>query len=100
MKPKKTMEICKIIRLGSNYTMTAITFVYYFLHLRGTFDVIVEEIMGGPRIPIFASLYMKKKDSWNHYNKGTGRFFDSNLIYQLLRTLSLLERFLVIEIRE
>ena len=38
----------QIIRLGSNFTTTARAFGYYFMHLRGQFDVIVEEIMGGP----------------------------------------------------
>ena len=71
---KEIVGNLKIIRLGSNFTTTIKTFVYYFMHLRGRFDIIVEEIMGGPRIPFFASLYMKKKENWNPSTKAQGDF--------------------------
>jgi glycosyltransferase involved in cell wall biosynthesis len=57
----ENVENVQVIRVGSSFTMTLAIFIHYFRHLRGRFDIVIEEIMGGPRIPFFASLYMKEK---------------------------------------
>jgi glycosyltransferase involved in cell wall biosynthesis len=49
-----------IVRLGNKFTMFVHLFFHYFKHFRGQFDLIVEEIIGGPRIPFFASFYMNE----------------------------------------
>jgi glycosyltransferase involved in cell wall biosynthesis len=59
-KEQENLGNLSVIRLGSKYTMFLSIFSYYFSHLRGNFDLIVEEVMGGPRIPFFAALYMKE----------------------------------------
>jgi hypothetical protein len=58
---QEEVENVRIIRLGSGFTMSLRVFAYYFTHLRGQFDAVVEEIMGGPRIPFFTPLYAKER---------------------------------------
>jgi glycosyltransferase involved in cell wall biosynthesis len=60
-KAEEFVEGVRIIRFGSGFTMLPKVFTHYFKHLRGKFDIVVEEIMGGPRIPFFACIYMKEK---------------------------------------
>src|SRR6266581_643421 len=50
----------RIIRRGNGFTLFARIFTLYVKHLRGEFDVIVEEIIGGPRVPFFAASYMRE----------------------------------------
>jgi glycosyltransferase involved in cell wall biosynthesis len=92
---KERIGNLEIIRLGSSYTTTAIAFIYYFLHLRSRFDVIVEEIMGGPRIPFFASLYMKKKRV-GILQQRHKEIFRQQFNLPIATSLSILERFLVL----
>ena len=85
----------QIIRLGSNFTTTAMAFIYYFLHFRGQFDVIIEEIMGGPRIPFFASIYMKER-TVGILQQRHEEIFRAQFSFPIATSLSLLERFLVL----
>ncbi len=49
-----------ILRCGNRFTLFARIFAIYLRHLRGKFDMVIEEIIGGPRIPFLAGLYMKE----------------------------------------
>jgi glycosyltransferase involved in cell wall biosynthesis len=58
--PEENIQNMHVVRLGSGFSMFLRVFTHYFRYLRGRFDLIVEEIIGGPRVPFFASLYMKE----------------------------------------
>jgi glycosyltransferase involved in cell wall biosynthesis len=60
-KPEEKVANLQVLRRGSKFTMFLTIFILYFSNLRGKYDLVVEEIIGGPRIPFFASLYMKEK---------------------------------------
>ncbi len=49
-----------IIRLGNRFNLTWKIFLLYFGQLRGKYDIVIEEIVGGPRFPFFAGVYMKE----------------------------------------
>jgi glycosyltransferase involved in cell wall biosynthesis len=54
-------EGIRIVRCGNGITLAARVFVLYLKQLRKRFDVVVEEVIGGPRIPFFAALYMSER---------------------------------------
>lgn len=85
----------RILRLGSRLTMVLRVFTYYFTHLRGQFDVVVEEIMGGPRIPFFASLYMKERII-GVLQQRHKEIFRHEFSVPVFFCLSFLERFMVL----
>lgn len=57
-KNEENLDGVKIIRLGSWNTVHIQAFFYYIKNLRGSIDVIVDEVHG---IPFFSSLYAPKK---------------------------------------
>lgn len=91
----ENVENLHVIRLGSNFTLVFKFFIFYFLHLRGQFDVVVEEILGGPRIPFFGSLYMKERIVGIIQEKHKEIFFQQ-FSFPIAASLSLLERILVL----
>ena len=92
---KENVENVHVIRLGSNFTLVFWIFVYYFLHLRGRFDVVVEEVIGGPRIPFFGSLYIKERIV-GIIQERHKEIFLQQFSFPIAAALSLLERFLVL----
>ena len=94
-KAEEYIENVRVIRLGSGFTMFLRVFVYYFRHLRGQFDVVVEEVMGGQRIPFFASLYMKERVVGILHQKHQ-ELFRHQFSFPIASLLSLFERFLVL----
>src|SRR5437016_9505324 len=50
----------RIIRCGKGFSLVICVFLLNFRRLRGKFDVVIEEIIGGPRIPFFSRLYVRK----------------------------------------
>ena len=59
-KKEEMVDGVKVIRFGSGFTMVFMLFFYYFMHLRGRFDMVVEDVLSGPRIPFFGSIYIKE----------------------------------------
>jgi glycosyltransferase involved in cell wall biosynthesis len=98
-KAEEYVENVRVIRLGTRFTMFLKVFAYYFLHLRGQFDVVVEEVMGGPRIPFFASLYMKER-LVGVLHQRHAEIFRQQFSFPIASLLSLLERFLVLLYRD
>lgn len=98
-KPEENMENLNVIRLGSKFSMFLLVFAYYFVHLRGRFDVVVEEIIGGPRVPFFASAYMKEK-LVGIIQQRHEEIFRQQFSLPIATLLWLLERLLVIFYRD
>jgi glycosyltransferase involved in cell wall biosynthesis len=94
-KTKETVDNINVIRLGSNFTMFFEVFTFYFRFLRDRFDIIVEEVMGGPRIPFFSALYMKEKKV-GILQQRHREIFHQQFPFLVASSLSLLERFLVL----
>jgi glycosyltransferase involved in cell wall biosynthesis len=84
-----------VLRIGSRFTLFIKTFLQYFSYLRGRFDVVVEEIMGGPRVPFFASIYMKEPIVGILQQKHR-EIFRHQFPFLIASFLSFLERFLVL----
>jgi len=88
----------RIIRLGNWLTMPIITFYYYTKFLKGKVDVIIEEILGGQRLPFLMATYAKEKIVGIWHQKHTEIFkrqyppFLASLLIFLERFLALLYR--------
>jgi len=89
------VEGVHVVRMGNGFTMFTKVFTYYFKHLRGKFDVVIEEIMGGPRIPFFACLYMKEK-LVGILQQRHKEIFRHQFSFPITSFLSFLERFLAL----
>ena len=50
----------RVLRCGNGFTSFARILFLYFRRLRGRFDVVVEEIIGGQRVPFFSRLYVRE----------------------------------------
>lgn len=94
-KYEEFVEGVHVIRLGNGFTLFMNLFRYYFRHLRGGFDVVVEEIMGGPRVPFFAVIYMREKIV-GILQQRHKEIFRRQFSFSIAWFLSLLERFLVL----
>lgn len=94
-KSVEFVEGVKVIRVGKGLTMFARVFTYYFKHLRGKFDFVVEEIIGGPRVPFFACLYTKEK-LVGILQQRHKEIFRHQFSFPITMFLSLLERFLAL----
>lgn len=97
--PQEEVENVRIVRLGSGFTMFLRVFAYYFTHLRGQFDAVVEEVMGGPRVPFFASLYTKERVV-GILQQRHKEIFQRQFSFPVTLFLSFLERFLVLLYRD
>jgi glycosyltransferase involved in cell wall biosynthesis len=60
-KKEESVDGVRVIRLGSAFNMFFLLLFYYFRYLRGNFDVVVEDVLSGPRIPFLGSLFIKEK---------------------------------------
>jgi glycosyltransferase involved in cell wall biosynthesis len=87
-----------IIRLGNGFTMFAEVFMYYSKYLRKSFDVVVEEIIGGPRIPFLASIYVREKLVGILHQRHK-RIFQHQFSPPIAGFLSVMERFLPLPYR-
>jgi len=94
-KKEEFVEGVHVIRMGNGFSMFTKVFTYYFKHLRGKFDVVIEEIMGGPRIPFFARLYMKEK-LVGILQQRHKEIFRHQFSFPITGFLSFLERFLAL----
>jgi glycosyltransferase involved in cell wall biosynthesis len=95
-KNEEVVNDVHVIRVGkSGFSMFVKVFLYYFRYLRGNFDVVVEEILGGPRVPFFGSLYIKERVVGILQQRHKA-LFQHQFSFPIAFSLSLLERFLVL----
>lgn len=75
----------RIIRLGNHFSTSIKTFFLYFKKLRGKYDVVIEEVVGGLRIPYFAPLYVKEPiiAFWYQVNRKIFKYSLPLLLYPL-----------------
>jgi glycosyltransferase involved in cell wall biosynthesis len=57
---EETVDGVDVVRLGGIHSLWLRTFVYYQMHGRGHYDVVVAEGFGGSRIPRFSPLYVSE----------------------------------------
>ena len=88
---EQTVEGIKVVRLGRVLTLWLSTFLYYILHCRGKYDLVVEEGFGGSRIPRLAPLYVKEPivTEWHQIHQA---LFEAQYPKILVPFLNLLER--------
>jgi glycosyltransferase involved in cell wall biosynthesis len=84
-----------IIRFGSAFTMVFVLFFYYFMHLRGRFDVVVEDVLSGPRIPFFGGLYIRERTVGIIFQRQT-ELFHRQFSYMVAFVMSSVERLLAL----
>jgi glycosyltransferase involved in cell wall biosynthesis len=70
-KPKETVEGVTIIRIKNSWRLSFDVLKIYLGKLKGNFDVIVEEAIGGQRLPFFSALYSKEPliSVWHQKNR-------------------------------
>jgi glycosyltransferase involved in cell wall biosynthesis len=56
-KPQETREGVQILRVKNSLSLPLRMFKTYLVNLKGRFDVVIEEIIGGQRFPFFGVLY-------------------------------------------
>lgn len=56
---RETTRGVNVVRLGNLWTTSILAFLFY-LKNRQSFDAVIEEVIGGLRIPYFAALYVRK----------------------------------------
>lgn len=100
-KKAEKLEIknLKIFRMGNKFSMVLKIFIKYFTHLRGKFDLVIEEVIGGPRIPFFAAFYMKEPLIGIIQQKHK-KIFQQEFSFPIAMFFSLIERFLVLKYRK
>ena len=92
-------EGIQIIRLGNAFVMFLKVFVYYLKHLRGKFDLVIEEIIGGQRVPFFSSMYVSEPLIVVWHQRNT-KIFLNQYPLPIALFLCLLEYFLAIIYRK
>lgn len=94
-KKKEFVDGVNVIRIGTWLTMFWKVFLLYTKHLKGNFDVVIEEVVGGQRLPFFASVYVKCRliGIWHQRHK---EIFKYQYPLLIALSLSLLERFLAL----
>jgi len=98
-KNEEFVEGLHVIRMGNRFTMFMKVFRYYNKYLRGKFDVVVEEIIGGPRLPFLAFFYTKGK-MVGILQQRHKEIFRHQFTFPIASFLSFLERFLALLYRE
>ncbi len=82
-----------IIRVkGNRYVHPISAFIYYFLHLRNKFDVVIEEVQGGA--PYFASFFSRKSKRFLLYHQLARR----NWLYEVPKPFSYLGYYILVPI--
>ena len=59
-RSEETLDGIRVVRLGGIHTLWLRTCLFYLLHCRGRYDVVVTEGFGGSRIPRLAPLYVRE----------------------------------------
>jgi glycosyltransferase involved in cell wall biosynthesis len=87
------VEGVRIIRVKSLFSLALGIFNEYFKRFRGQFDVIVEEVIGGQRLPFLATLYVKEPliAVWHQKHD---KIFREQYPFPIALILSLFERLL------
>ncbi|HZY94838.1 MAG TPA: glycosyltransferase family 4 protein [Candidatus Bathyarchaeia archaeon] len=82
------LENVRILRLGNVWT-TALWMLLFYLRNRQKFDVVIEEVIGGLRIPYFAPLYVHKPlvGVWYQRNEMIFRFQYNKITANVLKLL-------------
>jgi glycosyltransferase involved in cell wall biosynthesis len=83
-----------VIRMGNGLTMAIRIFMFYVRHHNPMPDVVIEEIIGGPRIPFFAALYMRTR-LVGIIQQRHAEIFKSQFSFPIRNLLLLLERLTV-----
>ena len=88
---EELLQGVRVVRLGRVLSLWFRTFVYYMLHCKGRYDVVVEEGFGGSRIPRFAPLYVRVPivTEWHQIHRD---LFISQYPRVLVPLLNVLER--------
>jgi glycosyltransferase involved in cell wall biosynthesis len=70
-KPKEILEGVTIIRIRSSWLLSFDLLKLYLKKLKGNYDVIVEEAIGGQRLPFFGALYSREPliSVWHQKNR-------------------------------
>jgi glycosyltransferase involved in cell wall biosynthesis len=97
-KSEETINGVRVIRFGSAFNMVFLLFFHYFLHFRGRFDVVVEDVLSGPRIPFFGSLYIKEHTIGIIFQRQK-ELFQRQFSYPVAFAMSSVERLLVLAYR-
>jgi len=94
-RKKEVIDGVNVIRMGTWLTMFLRVFVFYTKHPKGSFDVVIEEVIGGQRLPFFASVYVKCRliGIWHQRHK---EIFKYQYPLPITLSLSFLERFLAL----
>ena len=68
---RELVDGIEVVRLGGIHSLWFRTFLYYMLHCRGRYDVVVTEGFGGSRIPRLAPLYARGPiiTSWHQIHR-------------------------------
>jgi glycosyltransferase involved in cell wall biosynthesis len=97
-KAEESVDGVYTIRFGSPFTMFFMLFFYYFAHFRGRFDVVVEDVLSGPRIPFFGSLYIGKRTVGIIFQRQK-ELFRRQFSYPVAFAMSSVERLLLLVYR-
>ena len=91
---QETVDGITVVRLGRLHLLWLRTFLYYLLHRREGFDVVVAEGFGGSRIPRLAPLYVREPliTEWHQVHRD---LFEAQYPKVLRGPLNLLERLTV-----
>lgn len=92
-------EYIHILRLGNAFSMFLKVFMHYMKHLRGKFDLIIEEMIGGQRVPFFSSIYVSEPLIVVWHQRYTKVFLTQHPL-PIALSLCLLEYFLAIIYRK
>ena len=90
--PKEIIEGVEIIRVKGFWTLPLEIFKEYYVKLKNNVDVIVEEAIGGQRIPFFCTTYVKKPlvVVWHQRHS---KIFNEQYLFPIAVSLSLVELF-------
>jgi glycosyltransferase involved in cell wall biosynthesis len=94
-KTEELLDRVHIIRFGSAFTMVFLLFFYYFKHIRGKFNIVVEDVLSGPRIPFFGSLYIRECTVGIIFQRQK-ELFQRQFSYPVAFVMSSVERLLVL----
>jgi len=88
---EETLDGVRVVRLGGLLSQWLRCFLYYMLHARGRYDVVVAEGFGGSRIPRLTPLYVKEPmiTEWHQVHRD---LFEQQYPWPLRPALNVLER--------
>ena len=92
-KQRELKDGVEILRLKNSWSFPLQVLKHYMQTERGNYDAVIEEIIGGQRLPFFCTLYVKEPLFAVWYQKNTKVFFEQYSL-PIAVVLSLLENFL------